>query len=93
MWVAVGFYYGENNPSVNCDGVKRGQVLEWVMTIDHDSFDIDMVGARRSTGKIRIAKNKEPTFSFDMGGDAEPLYRCRLSSRNTLICLGPYGFV
>ena len=62
------------------------------MMINHGSFDIDMIGVRRSTGKIEIAKNGEPTFSFEMGGDADPLYRCRLI-RKILICLGPYGFV
>lgn len=88
-WVAIG-YYGEDTPSVNCSGVKRGNVLESVLTASQYSIEIDMIGTYLQKTKMVRNKIGELTFSPDLGGDNTYVYRCRLSSRKTLICLGSY---
>ena len=87
-WAAIGDFIRSSEKSMDCAGLKRGKKLfEEVMLADGYSLELHAVGTfdqkrtmqRNSTGSV--------SFSFDFGGDSLPVYRCRLTVRNTLACL------
>ena len=45
------------------------------------------VGSDSAERTVTFDGNGSITFPVDFGGDASPVYRCRLTARNTLICL------
>jgi hypothetical protein len=84
-WIAIGFV-GDYS-SLNCDGVTRGDVFEWVMIADQYSVDIDAIGAGLQRQAFVPDDSGSVTLTVDFGGDTSPVYRCRLTSRGTLACL------
>ena len=87
-WVLVGFWlYKDSHPDLNCAGIMRGKTLEWVMLAQGYSLGVEMAGAF-GTSKFELGHSQDLTLALDLGGDASPLLRCRLTQRNTLVCLG-----
>ena len=84
-WVAIGFL-GEFS-SVNCGGVMRDQTLEWVLVADRYSIEIDMIGAFLQMTSLTPDDRGSMVLPVDFQGDSVPVYRCRLTSRETLACL------
>lgn len=86
-WVAIGLV--DDSPRLNCTGVTRGKVFEWVMLADHYSIEIDMIGMFLQTTRMTPDDQQSVTLLVDFGGDSMWEYRCRLTDRGTLACL--YG--
>lgn len=69
----------------------RGKVLEWVMLADGYSLEIDMVGTYHQRSEFKRDGENGFKFTIDLGGDASPVFQCRISRHQTLLCLGtPY---
>ena len=91
-WVAIGFL-GET-PSFNCNGVTRGSRFEWVMFVNQYSVEIDMIGMNHHQKTTLKPDNRGSlAVPVEFGGDTVPVYKCRLTQRNTLACMfrGPGG--
>jgi hypothetical protein len=87
-WVLVGFWlYGDSHPDLNCTGIMRGKILEWVMLAQGYSLRIDMAGTDQ-TSAFELGRRQDLTVAMDLGGDASPVLRCRLTQRHSLVCLG-----
>ena len=90
-WVLVGFWlYKDSHPDLNCAGIMRGRIFEWVMLADGYSLGVDMAG-----NYLKSAFEPDRTgslkFTIDLQGDTNPVFQCRLTQRRTLVCLGtPY---
>jgi hypothetical protein len=98
-WVAIGlfgaaFNHGREIALIDCEGLKEcGNTLEEVLLADGYTVTPYVFGTPE-TGRPEEAKPVLGALSFpiDFGGDASPVYRCRLTNRGTLICLtGVYG--
>lgn len=83
-WVAIGFV--DDSPNVDCAGVTRQGVYEWVMTADQLVMEIDMIGMPLQHRDMTLADDHW-ILPVDFGGDNLSNYRCRLAERATLICL------
>jgi hypothetical protein len=88
-WVAIGVV--DSSPSLNCDGIMRGPVFEWVMVAAQDSIEIDMIGMPPQTWAVKTGPRESIAFPVDFGGDGLPEYRCRLTDQKTLACLSGQG--
>jgi TonB family protein len=86
-WVAIGIILGDYDTYLNCAGLKRGNKFEEVMLAKGDSVEMHVVGASDQTRTLAPDHAGSVTFPFDAGGDAGPVYRCRITTRNTLACL------
>ena len=84
-WVAIGFLGAST--SLNCTGVKRGQKFEWVMIAKRYSVEIDMIGSYSQKTAFKPDREGNLALAVDFEGDDIPIYRCRLTQRNTLACL------
>jgi len=86
--VAIGFF-GDYNNDVNCTGLKRGNKFEEVMLATGHSVEMHVIGTTNpnQTRTLEPDHAGSVTFPVDFGGDAGPVYRCRLTTRNTLACL------
>ena len=92
-WVAIGMFgaaanHGEEQTHINCTGLKRDDGYEVVLFIDGYSVQPFIVGVT-ATGPRDMQRSGKTdlTFPIDFGGEADAVYRCRLSSKETLICL------
>jgi hypothetical protein len=93
-WAAIGFVYGHpyQKNSLNCAGVKRGSKFEWVILANGYSIEVDAIGTYNQTTILKPDNKGSVTFSMDFEGDSTPVYRCRITDRGTLACLGSaYG--
>lgn len=90
-WVAIGFVgsgYSDNNPSLNCTGVKRGKKFEFVLVADRYSTELDAIGMTYPQTVVMEPDHRGSVrFPVDFDGDNLPVYRCRLTERRTLACL------
>lgn len=86
-WVAIGIILGTYDTYLNCAGLKRGNKFEEVMLVTGDSIEMHVVGASDQTRTLAPDHAGSVSFPFDAGGDARPVYRCRVTTRNTLACL------
>jgi hypothetical protein len=90
-WVAIGFVgdgWSANNPSLNCTGVKRGKKFEFVMVANRYSIELDAIGMTYpQTVTMEPDHRGSLQFPVDFAGDHLPVYRCRLTQRQTLACL------
>jgi hypothetical protein len=87
-WVLTGFWlHRESHPDLNCHDIMRGQIFEWVILAQDYSLGIDMAGTY-SGSAFEARGKKDLTFTVDLGGEASPIMRCRLTQRETLVCLG-----
>ena len=87
-WVLIGFWlYKDSHPDLNCAGIRRGQIFEWVMLARGYSLGIDIAGTSQSSAFER-GRRQDLTVAMDLGGDASPTLRCRLTQRQNLVCLG-----
>ena len=85
-WVSIGFF-GDYNNDLNCVGVKRGNKFVEVMLARGDSVEMHAIGATDQTRTLEPDHAGSVTFPVDFGGDAGPVYRCRVTTRSTLACL------
>ncbi len=87
-WVLIGFWlYKDSHPDLNCAGITRGKILDWVMLAQGYSLMIDMAGTNQ-TSTFEIGPRQDLTVALDLGGDSSPVLRCRITERQTLVCLG-----
>jgi hypothetical protein len=87
-WVLIGFWlYRDSHPDLNCTGIMRGKILEWVMLAQGYSLGVDMAGTYLSSA-FEPDRTQDLSFTIDLGGEASPVFRCRLTQRHTLVCLG-----
>jgi TonB family protein len=91
-WALIGLWvHKDSRPSLNCDGITRGEKLEWTLHADGYSVQVDAIGTNHQTTTFKPDGSGSITFSVDFGGDSSPSFRCRLTRRNSLACLGsPY---
>lgn len=90
-WVLTGIWlYPDSHPDLNCNGITRGKALEWVMLADGYSLRVDMAGTYLQSD-LATESGGSLEFSVDLGGDDSPVFKCRLTQRHTLACMGtPY---
>src|SRR5262245_12990225 len=50
-WVAIGLL--GDTPSLNCDGVKRGQKFEWVILANQYSVEMDIIGTYHQKATLK----------------------------------------
>jgi hypothetical protein len=85
-WVAISLF-SDGHSSLNCAGVKRGITFEEVIVAKGYSIELHIIGAVQETVTAKPDRNASLVFPVDEGGDASPVYRCRLTERQTLACL------
>jgi hypothetical protein len=90
-WIAIGMFgdarsHGKEFILVDCNGITTDGHFAQAMQIAADIVVPYFVGTDTAERTITFGKGSV-TFPIDFGGDASPVYRCRLSARNTLICL------
>ena len=85
-WVAIGILGGAD-VMLNCGGLRRGNKLEEVVIADGYSVEMHVIGTAIQTVRMRRDNRRDLSFPFDFGGDADTVYRCRLTSRQTLACM------
>jgi TonB family protein len=91
-WVETGFFPSEAMASsgsrsrLNCDGLMRGSTFEVVLLVNGLSVEIHMIGTSLQTAMLTTERGSL-TFPVDERGDAAPVFRCRLTERQTLDCL------
>jgi hypothetical protein len=90
-WVLIGSWlHKDSRPDLNCNGIRRGKIFEWVLLADGNSFGVDMAGMFL-TSSLEPDHRGDLAFTIDLQGDYNPVFRCRMTRRNTLVCLGtPY---
>ena len=87
-WVLIGFWlHRDSHPDLNCAGIMRGQIFEWVMLAQGYSLRIDMAGTSQ-TSAFELGRGQDITVAMDLGGDNSPVLRCRLTNHDSLVCLG-----
>jgi hypothetical protein len=91
-WALVGIWvHKDSRPDLNCSGVKRGRQFEWILIAQGYSIEVNAIGTKRQTTNFKADDNGNLTFSIELDGDYVPTFRCRLTRRHTLACLGsPY---
>jgi hypothetical protein len=85
-WVAIGMF-GDYNNDLNCVGLKRDNTFVEVMLARGDSIEMHAIGATDQTRTLEPDQAGSVTFPVDFGGDAGPVYRCRVTTPDTLACL------
>lgn len=90
-WALIGLWvHKDSRPSLNCDGITRGPKLGWTLVANGYSVGLDAIGTNHQETTFK-ADRRSVTFSVDFGGDYSPSFRCSLTRRDTLACLGsPY---
>jgi hypothetical protein len=74
--------------SLNCSGLKRGAKLyEQVILANGYSLETHLIGTGVQTPTMKPDRTNSLSFPFDFGGDANPVFRCRLTTRKTVACL------
>jgi hypothetical protein len=87
-WVLIGSWlYRDSHPDLNCAGIMRGKIFEWVMLAQGYSLGIDIAGTNQ-TSAFELGRRQDLTVAMDLGGDTSPVIRCRLTPRHSLVCLG-----
>ena len=93
-WVEIGFFGRDDRVrSMNCTGIMRDKVFEFVIVANQYSLTLHAVDMDISQ-KVMMQPDQKGSVQFpvDFGGDAPPVYRCRISRPNTLTCLNAvYG--
>jgi len=91
-WALIGLWvHKDSRPSLNCEGITRGPKFEWTLVANGYSVGFDAIGTTHQAMTLKVDGNRSVTFSVSFGGDYTPSFRCRLTGRNTLACLGsPY---
>src|SRR5256885_10935064 len=89
---AIGFFgdaktHGKAVVELDCAGLKRHEVFEAVMIATDAVVQIHVIGTFYQSRTFTFDRAGTLTFSVDFGGDIEPVYRCRMTERNTLACL------
>jgi hypothetical protein len=91
-WVQIGDIYKDPavKNSLNCLGVRRGNTLEFVLIADGYAVALHAIGTYPQKAVMRPDHKGSVEFSVDFGADEGPeTYRCRLTKRGTLACVGP----
>jgi hypothetical protein len=65
----------------------RGKIFEWVMLAQGYSLGIDIAGTDQASA-FELGRRQDITVAMDLGGEASPVLRCRLTQRHSLVCLG-----
>ena len=87
-WVAISSFLADYERTLDCTGLKRGKKLyEEVMLANGYSLEMRVVGAIDQTPTMKLDRTRSLSFPLDFGGDARPVFRCRLTARKTLACL------
>ncbi len=87
-WVLIGSWlHKDSYPDLNCTGITRNKIYEWVMRAQGYSLGIDIAGTYQ-TSALKLGRKHDLTIAMDLGGDASPVLRCRLTRRHNLVCLG-----
>ena len=91
-WVEIGELsdYPLSPPfrNMNCSGVMRDDIFEFVLVADGYTVELHAVGAYIEKVKMQPDGKGAVTFPVDFAADEGPdTYRCRLTKRGTLACL------
>lgn len=91
-WVAIGMFgdarsHGKEYILLNCSGITRDEIFEQVMIAEGYSVEPHFVGSDTDKRLMKRDPTRSLSFPVDFGGDANPVFRCRLTWRRTLLCL------
>lgn len=89
-WVLTGLWlYPNSRPDLNCSGIRRGDVFEWVLRAGSDNtVVVDAVGTYHQTVRFGPSDQRSLSLEIDFAGDSNPTFQCRMTQQGTLICLG-----
>lgn len=80
--------------SLNCTGIRRGKKLEFAMMGDSHAYvmELHVVGSSGAWRETMEPNNKGGSVDFSLCRDEDcsgkNVYRCRLTQRGTLACIG-----
>jgi hypothetical protein len=87
-WMAISSFIADYEKSLDCSGLKRGaRLYEQVILANGYLLEMHFIGAGVQTPTMKPDRTRSLSFPFDFGGDANPVFRCRLTTRKTLACL------
>ena len=93
-WVLIGIWVHQNSrPDLNCTGITRGKKFEWVIIAHGYSIGVNAIGADSQTTAFKPDGKGNLTFTVGFGGENSPVFRCRLTPRRTIACLGSSYYV
>jgi hypothetical protein len=88
-WVLVGLWlYKNSEPDLNCKGLNRGRKLEWVIIAKGYSIEFDSIGDEPQITSLKPDQQGNLTFSVGFGGEGSPVFRCRRTVSDSLVCFG-----
>jgi TonB family protein len=93
-WVEIGFFgQDERVANANCTGLMRGKVFEFIIIASQYTLSLNSIGMDRPQAATAEPDNEGSIqFPVRLGGDATPIYRCRITRPNTMTCLNAvYG--
>jgi hypothetical protein len=92
-WVSIGNFgqaviKGKERVDLDCSGLKRENTFEEVLVMKAYVVEPYVIGTPYPE-PTTLDRDKAGSLSFlhEFGGDASPVYRCRLTQRGTLACL------
>ena len=98
-WVEIGFVYLDVEPHhqvehalLDCAGLKREGQLELVLVAN--GYLVEQHGVGKPDSRTNMLPDHKGSVGLDVdeGADEGPeKYRCRLTRRSTLLCLGAYS--
>jgi hypothetical protein len=62
-------------------------MFEDVMLAKGYSLEMHVIGTLDQSPTMKREADGNVVFPFDFGGDASPVFRCRMTARKTLVCL------
>src|SRR5205085_2463662 len=78
-WVAISSFIADYEKSLACSGLKRGaRLYEQVILANGYLLEMHFIGTVVQTPTMRPDGTSSISFPFDFGGDANPVFRCRL---------------
>jgi hypothetical protein len=87
-WIAISDFIADYEKSLDCSGLKRGaRLYEQVILANGYSLETHFIGTGVQTPTMKPDRTSSLSFPFNFGGDANPVFRCRLTTRKTIACL------
>jgi len=86
-WVSIG-NFAQERINLDCSGLRRENTFEEVLLVKAYVVEPYVIGTPYPE-PTTLDRDKAGSLSFfhEFGGDASPVYRCRLTHRGTLACL------
>jgi hypothetical protein len=89
-WVAIGFFSDrgpDKRVSFACDGLLRGDKYEASILAKGYSAEMYNSGTKLQDMTLEPDSYGSLSFPVNLEGDAQPVYRCRIIAKKTLVCL------